>query len=323
MRLLVTAPYVGEIGWELMSWQARVRAVFRHGTYDRVIVLGAPGKEAFYEGMPLHYECVDLRGVPGTSYEDRRYLPDRRAIVAAHHIRSALEALVERLVREWREIAMVDVLWPSYDGHIHPCTRRHQAFIQYGAGIEASSRRPQVVLVQRQRSLAAENNWPGEHWDDLGRLLNTRGIHTLVYPSNADEAIQALASSDLAVGGSTGGLHLASLCGCPHVVWSCDDQTRWTPWQITNRQRYETFWNPLGTPVEYHATQSHPEPQEVADWVMGALERIGRRTGSRVSRYKARAGWQVRRQIASRTLSSRLFRCCPWPVQEWVRYGVL
>jgi len=53
MRVLVTGPYVGEIGWELMSWQARVRRVFETGGFDRLVVLGSAGRSAFYADMPL------------------------------------------------------------------------------------------------------------------------------------------------------------------------------------------------------------------------------------------------------------------------------
>ena len=38
VRTLVVAPYVGEFGWELMNWQARVRWVVGHGDYERVVV---------------------------------------------------------------------------------------------------------------------------------------------------------------------------------------------------------------------------------------------------------------------------------------------
>ena len=41
MKALVTAPYVGEIGWELMAWQGQVRRAFADVGFDRLVVLGS------------------------------------------------------------------------------------------------------------------------------------------------------------------------------------------------------------------------------------------------------------------------------------------
>jgi len=46
----------------------------------------------------------------------------------------------------------------------------------------------------------------------------------------------------LVVGQSTGTMHLASLCGVPHVVWGSD----------RIGIRYKKTWNPFHTPVIYH-----------------------------------------------------------------------
>ncbi len=70
MRVLVTAPYVGEIGWELMAWQGWVRRVFARGGFDRLVVLGAARRSALYADMPLDYRTVDLSGVPGAAFLD-------------------------------------------------------------------------------------------------------------------------------------------------------------------------------------------------------------------------------------------------------------
>ena len=41
-------------------------------------------------------------------------------------------------------------------------------------------------------------------------------------------------------------MHLASLCGTPHVVWTNRKIYRMGK---SSRQKYESWWNPLGTPV--------------------------------------------------------------------------
>lgn len=62
------------------------------------------------------------------------------------------------------------------------------------------------------------------------------------------------------IGPSSGPMHLASLCGAPHVTW-CDHSPI--------RRRYEKTWNPFETTCEY-LKAPNPEPEEVAE----AAERI-------------------------------------------------
>src|SRR5262245_50649982 len=120
-RILLTAPYLGEIGWELMSWQARVRWMLRRGGYDRVVVLGAAGRAAFYADMPLEYRVVDLSGAPGTAYEDRRFDLKRCEIVPSDDLKQFVARDVNHIASEYRTRTAVDVMWPAYDGRLYPC----------------------------------------------------------------------------------------------------------------------------------------------------------------------------------------------------------
>src|ERR1019366_9805888 len=58
-RKLLAGPYVGEFGYELMQWQAFVRAL--RPRYDEVHVLTYPGRAYLYEGCKMHYHDVDLK----------------------------------------------------------------------------------------------------------------------------------------------------------------------------------------------------------------------------------------------------------------------
>jgi len=323
VRVLVSAPYVGEIGWELMSWQGRVRRVMRAGGFDKLIVLGSAGKEAFYEDMQAEYIPVDLSSLPGAAYEDRRVTGPDGEPVPASMIRSDVETLVEGKARELRQSGCdVEVLWPGYAGLIYPCDRDAQEFIRFDRPCAERHPTPWVVLVQRSRSLGAAN-WPPSEWEKLAGMLEARGIGTSVYPCESTSAIAAASHCDLAIGQSTGGLHLASLCGCPHVVWSVNEPCLWTPWQITNRQRYETFWNPLGTPARFHHVDRHPSGEEVFEWVISGLRTIGRRTGSTAAKAAFRARWHARRWLVRRVVGRDSFRRWPWPMQRFVRYQLI
>jgi hypothetical protein len=302
-----------------MSWQARVRKLFKAGGYNRVVVLGGEGKAAFYDGMPLDYRVVDLTHVPGTAFEDRRH---EKAPVPAEQIRQCLAGLVEQARAEYRSAgAQVDVLWPEYSGKPYSCDPACQDFIRYSRPAERIPGEPWVVMVQRNRAHDSTKNWPAEHWDELRRLLAERGVRTTIYPCEAQAAMAMLCGCDLAVGQSTGGLHLAALCGCPTLIWSVQRYLMWR-WEITNRQRYETWWNPLGSPVIAHDAPQLPTPQVAAEQVMWALSAIGRRSGSRLKCAVFRGKWKLRNALRRSIIEPRRYANWPWPVQRFVRYRI-
>jgi len=323
MRTLLTAPYIGEIGWELMSWQGRVRHAFHHGRFDRLVVLGAPGKSAFYEDMPLEYVAVDLSHVPGSPCEDRRVVGPNRELPTAQELREIVRPIVDQKLDQLHQQGHeVQVLQPGYDGTIYPCNPRYQMFVRFHRPITEHPPAPWVVMVQRTRTVGAEN-WPAESWSELADRLHRRGVHASVYPCESHAAIEAASNCDLAVGQSTGGMHLASLCGCPHVAWSVKGEYPHLRLQMTDRQRYQIFWNPLATPVLFHPVDAHPTPAEVENWVITGLQRIGRRTGSPLRRLQFRQQWHVKDWIIRHVIDRASFRQWPWPVQKFVRWGLV
>lgn len=323
-RVLLTAPYVGEIGWELLSWQGRVRWVFRHGRFDRVVVLGTPGKAAVYADMPGEYRPVDLHAIPGTACEDRRFLEDGKRHMTPDELRSSLAGFVNVTEGELKSAGHeVETLWPTFDSRLWSCDPGQQIFIRLQRPVRNPLPAPWVLLVKRTRAVRAASNWSPENWAELEHRLADQGVNTSAYPNEAEAAIEALSGCDLAVGQSTGGLHLAGLCGCPVVVWAKGESYRASPWEMTDRQRYETLWNPLGTPTHHHVAWEQPEPAEVAAWVTTALAAIGRRTGSSTARAKFHCLWQLRTWLTHRVVRRPSFRRWPWPVQQAIRYGLI
>ena len=61
-----------------------------------------------------------------------------------------------------------------------------------------------------------------------------------------DRLMNIMASAQIVVGPSSGPMHLASLCGTPHLVWT---DRRTYAMRKTSREKYETWWNPFHTPV--------------------------------------------------------------------------
>jgi ADP-heptose:LPS heptosyltransferase len=68
-----------------------------------------------------------------------------------------------------------------------------------------------------------------------------------------------MANSTVLVGPSSGPVHLASLCGLPHVTWSPKNATG----IMSNKDRYERIWNPLKTPVTFIEGSWNPEVKEI------------------------------------------------------------
>src|SRR5690606_6647669 len=133
------------IGWELLSWQGRVRWTFRRGGFDRLVVLGAPGKTAFYADMPLDYRPVDLAALPGAAYEDRRIWMDTRQPVDAETIHKAVRPIVDAALIELRTSGdPIEILWPAYTGQLWPCDRGSQEFIRFEP-VSHLSRRPRTI----------------------------------------------------------------------------------------------------------------------------------------------------------------------------------
>ena len=92
---------------------------------------------------------------------------------------------------------------------------------------------------------------------------------SLVVPGSADmrecdmgTLFGVLNSCSGVFGPSSGPMHLASLCGAPHVVWS----------ESKNHKRYTSTWNPLNTPVLFLDEFGwHPKPEYIyskySNWI--------------------------------------------------------
>ena len=120
-------------------------------------------------------------------------------------------------------------------------------YIKYG---NPSNENYDFVFHIRNRDLRKEDNWELNKWEVLKNLLGGRIAcigtkeESICIPGTEDlrgkelsKTISVLSSSKCAFGPSSGPMHLASLCGTPHVVWSLD----------ANKARYEENWNPLKT----------------------------------------------------------------------------
>jgi ADP-heptose:LPS heptosyltransferase len=137
-----------------------------------------------------------------------------------------------------------------------------------------------ILFHPRGRSFGADRNWSPERWEALIALLRAEGYRlgclglrtaTLQVPGNEgdfldlrdrplSETLDIIASAKAVIGPSSGPMHLASLCGTPHVVWT--DNRSYARGR-SNRDKYESWWNPLKTPVKVLDAYGFDPPPEI------------------------------------------------------------
>jgi ADP-heptose:LPS heptosyltransferase len=234
-KTLFAGPWLGEFGWELLSWQGFVRRQSRH--YEKTVVYCPKGREALYADFATE---IIPHTFKGTSETDR---------------------MLEKEVMAEAQ-ASARALIPAGADHLRPLgfqPRSRQEFIAYG------TRRPEletdILFHPRGRSFGAYRNWDDAKWKQLvdrlaalGLRLGCLGVRAATanvegpFVDHRDkplsETLDIIASARLVLGPSSGPMHLASLCRTPHLVWT--DRGRHARGH-SNRSKYETWWNPLKT----------------------------------------------------------------------------
>lgn len=317
---LVVAPYIGEFGWELMNWQARVRHVVMHGGHRRVVICARTDRHPLYAypGEEGRVVFCPLGGfdLPGYANDDHRIDADNHPY-RPDYLRGVIEAKVSvACARLGIDTADAEMLIPEYTSRMWPTSATHQDFAEFRLGESVTT---DVLLVPRNRALMEERNQPTDWWDELVERLRGRGLVVEVYTPRLDEAIRQLSRTRLAVGASTGGLHLASLCRCPHYVWGPGDEARWTALGMTNRQRYETVWNPFGTPCRFDECGWQPSVDLVVERTLVALDEIGLVPGQRKPSWTLNSKWRVKRRLARLLEPESGNDRVPWKIRNLVR----
>ena len=317
-RTLLVAPYLGEFGWELMNWQGRIRWLAAHGGYERIVVCATPDKHLLYHDTE-HDARVLFLPVPrldlaGNANEDHRVDDELRPLDV-----SVLMDMARQIVEQAADHAGIDfseaqIVTPDYRGSLWPTTSGHQMF--RSLRMSSPSIDCDVLLIPRGRSASSERNQSPAWWDELANLLESRGLKVGRYKACVDEDVRQISSARLAAGASTGGLHLASLCGCPHLVWGSDESQRWTKLGMSNRQRYETFWNPLGTACRYESCGWNPTPSHAAERICLALDEIGLQGSPSSWAWSLKPTWRIKRRLASLVQPGRF--SAPWRVRQLV-----
>jgi len=267
MKTLAAGPFIGEFGYELFDWQGYLRAIAPQ--FDHIIVSSRPGHEALYSDF---YHAF------------RPYWAATPACIGRKNFKEALpDAVAKDVFADLKDPRIVKLSGTSVFKDIKPQYVKYGTLIpelRYDVVLHARMLRiepkTKLGLSPYMKSLKEARNWPADHWTELVRLLPHLRICSIGAVDGAlhipgtenllgvslSKLVNVLASSQLIVGPSSGAMHLATLCGCPQVVWFAQDQAAGPARLLA---RYTKDWNPFNTYVETIPNSWNPPADRVAE----------------------------------------------------------
>lgn len=244
-KALYAGPWVGEFGWELTSWNPYVRHMAKY--YEHVTVETQPGMEYLYEfadEIIINPRKGDYDVYYGTASNTPFAPPTGTEVV------NPIDFWVSHALLEFRSVTA------STDVELQPKEWR-----KYGT--ENPKKVADILCAWRgkkyhKRHYFPEKEYPPDSCIELTQYFLEAGYSVACYGENDNlhvegtldlrgiplqELCGVLGQAKLAVGPSSGTLHLASLCGTPHVTWYGRP--------VSSMDRYLYSWNPFRTPVSF------------------------------------------------------------------------
>jgi hypothetical protein len=247
MKKLYCGPWTGEFGWELCSWNPSVRHIAKK--YDHVIVEIQPDMEYLYEfadEIIINPHEPDFDMYSGKTSRDAFVPPGGVDTVNPRRFWK------QHARNEFRAIRTSD----KPTATLHP-----KAWRKYGT--ENPETVAEVMCAFRGPKHFKNRSFPEKQYPlaDCIALVDCflkAGYSVACYGGTDNLYVEgtldfrgvslsrlcgALSQAKLVTGPSSGTIHLASLCGSPHVTWYGRP--------IVSMHRYLTYWNPFETPVTF------------------------------------------------------------------------
>jgi len=260
MKTLIAGPWIGEFGWELFAWQGYIRALAKK--HDTTIVISRPNSKALYEDFAdAFYEYT-----PPDELSDSFFMYN---VDIKNCLKSAIKNNHIELNKDTVLLLPRRIGLPPFTHYTeHVIFGEHIIQPEYICFGKEEKEKYDYIFHIRERELRQEDNWGVEKWKELKILLGNSKIGCIGTKKESgwiegtddlrDLEIKSLLSvlhnSACVFGPSSGPMHLASLCGTPHVVWS----------KKQNRVRYEENWNPLKSKILFmDEHQWHPPAEYV------------------------------------------------------------
>ena len=289
-KVALFGPWIGEFGWELMTWQAWCRE--KAHEYEKSYVCSFPGME------PLYADFAEF--------------------IPHDHEGRALDWQKEENIEKARFERPDDVT----DQYLPPKNYRHTSgeWMKFGGIGEADKFK---LLIHARGIGRGGKDYPVKKWENLVQCLasnltdndlskiasvgtmadhHIEGTHDL-RDIGLDNLMWHMAGVDCVVGQSSGVMHLASLCGAPHVVWG-DSRVQFGG--ETLDKRYGDTWNPFKTPYQFiYSDNWQPEWSDIAVAVRDMKESVAMKK-QKPQRRKRRSSGQSTMQLKEAALPSEL-----------------
>jgi len=250
-KAVIFGPWVGEFGWELFAWQGHIRQIAK--SFDFVIVIGRPGNNFLYNDFSDIF--VPFDPPPGTTDSHTNSAFN----ISSFNIQQFMQSTVDNSILakyNWVYLPPVKIGHPPYNhwrastnispfGEICPDYR----FLRSADNFCSID----IVIHARSRSIREIDNWDIDNWNKLVKALSAKSLSVAsigtseqskhidgtldMRGSSIDKTIGLLNSAKCIVGSSSGPMHLATLSGCPQVVWTSNYRQ--------NYSRYHDTWNPF------------------------------------------------------------------------------
>jgi hypothetical protein len=245
MRALFAGPWIGEFGFEIGTWQARVRAAARG--YPRVVVGCSASSQALYEDF-----CHEFRLIPYAHNTTAHYRirPDGEGWEVS-------DELVAPFVEEAESVGAVHLAprtYPPGQEQWHRYGSPHPG-LSYDVLLHCRWFKKGTVNADYRR--CAPQDW----WDRLvselhyPRIASIGLVDASLHAAGTDDLrgvatgslMDVMASSMVCVGPASGAIHLAAVCGCPQATWS--DMRKGRHAHPLSKKRLLRQWNPFKVKV--------------------------------------------------------------------------
>lgn len=263
MTILYVSPWTGEFGWEVGWWNPLIRGLARQ--YDQVIVACRSTSIYLYEYATKIIE-----------------IPAQTTVTFNDH----LERLLYKLPADWGhkgEQVEPKILYAYYKPTGHLTSVLDGRNLSLGT---TSDKHVDIMCNFRKgEQKKKQKEYPLELCDALVRLLTQSGYsigcfggltdycpnETIDFRNNSlAEQCAILGTAKCAIGHSSGAMHLASFCRCPHIIWHVE-RIGLNPESLI--RRYQNDWNPLATPIRY-IPDAVPSPESVVETIKGFINNI-------------------------------------------------
>ncbi len=248
MKRVHFGPWVGEFGWELCIWSPYIRRMAKK--YGHVIVSSRPTSRYLYEFADefIGIEAKSRSGFGGSTVKKLQKIVKAEHFVPGKNISRIMSSYEKdregdfeyRCLSPDHQIWVADVMFAFRSNKKQGGREKSYKKEECGRLVELFLKKGISVACYGGR----DNYWFEGTVDIRGAAL--------------EEQCSALSVAKCAIGPSSGTIHLASLCKCPHIVWFGLDRPKGL------RRRYEENWNPFKTSVVY-LKQKNPAPQEVLE----------------------------------------------------------